>query len=130
MTTTDDRPAVTCPSWCAECQQPDDDGTRVHFTPIVSLPGDDPEDMPTLDELSRVWALADNNYAPTYCDPHQPHHDGGRGAGDSGAAPGLRRPDRGGSARRQDGGAGAWRPSTDGRLLALVDQVEAERQAR
>ncbi len=67
MTTTDDRPAVTCPSWCAECQQPEDDGTRVHFTSVVSLPGDDPEDMPTLDDLSRVWALAENHDAPSYC---------------------------------------------------------------
>ncbi len=67
MTTTDDRPEVTCPSWCAECQRPGDDGTRVHFTSVVSLPGDDPEDIPTLDDLSRVWALAENHDAPSYC---------------------------------------------------------------
>ncbi len=39
----------------------------MHFTPIFSLPGDDPEDIPTLDDLARVWALAENDDAPDYC---------------------------------------------------------------
>lgn len=63
MTTTDDRP-TTCPSWCTDCHP--DEGDRAHFSPIVSLPGDDPEGVPTMDGLARVWALAQNAAEPTY----------------------------------------------------------------
>ncbi len=66
MTTTNDRPAVICPSWCADHSEPDP-GTSVHSTPVVSLPGDDPEDRPTLDGMSRVWAVStDDDVAPDF----------------------------------------------------------------
>ncbi len=65
MTTTDDRPEVTCPSWCAEHSEPDP-GVDVHSTPVVSLPGDDPDDAPRMDGLSRVWAVAYGADAPEY----------------------------------------------------------------
>ncbi len=65
MTTTDDRPAVICPSWCTDCSEPDP-GIREHSTRVLSLPGDDPDDAPTMDYLSRVWVVAHNDDEPTY----------------------------------------------------------------
>ncbi len=66
MTTTDARPEIICPAWCAECSEPDP-GIREHFTPVVSLPGDDPDLIPTMGEdFSRVWALARGDRSPAY----------------------------------------------------------------